>query len=199
VLPRGAVAGQLAALTADDRRALARLGIHLGRESIWLPGHGKPGPGELKRLLWAVHADQPAEPVPPARPLSYRPEPAPPEPCLLAQGYRLVAGLAIRVDALERLSKAAHLLARQGPFAATDALAALIGASLDDLGTTLSAIGYRPRVGDDGATFTSLRHRRKGRTAGGDQPSSRPRRPPRRRPAAGDSPFARLAQLRFGK
>ncbi|MGH6930498.1 MAG: disulfide oxidoreductase, partial [Dongiaceae bacterium] len=45
LLPRSVGAAQLAALTAADRQALARLGVHLGRESIWLPGQGKPGLG----------------------------------------------------------------------------------------------------------------------------------------------------------
>jgi ATP-dependent RNA helicase SUPV3L1/SUV3 len=201
VLPRGAVAGQLAALTAEDRQALARLGVHLGRESIWLPGHGKPGLGALKQLLWAVHADQPLPPGPPGRPLSYRPESALPEPHFLALGYRLIAGLAIRTDALERLSKAAHLLARQGPFAATDTLAATIDAAADDLGVILPAIGYRRHVSDGQSTFMSPRHSRKGEVAtAGDPASPRTRRPRRQRPATpGDSPFARLSQLRFGK
>jgi ATP-dependent RNA helicase SUPV3L1/SUV3 len=201
VLPRGAVTGQLAALTPDDRQALARLGVHLGRESIWLPGPGKPGLGALKHLLWAVHADQSLPPGPPGRPLSYRPESALPEPHFLALGYRLIAGLAIRADALERLSKAAHLLARQGPFAATDALAATIDAATDDLGAILPAIGYRRYVSDGQSTFMSPRHSRKGKNAtAGDQASPRTRRPRRQRPATpGDSPFARLSQLRFGK
>jgi ATP-dependent RNA helicase SUPV3L1/SUV3 len=201
VLPRGPVAGQVAALTADDRRALARLGVHLGRESLWLPGHGKPGIGALKRLLWAVHGEQPLPPDRPGRPLSYRPEPVLPEPHYLASGYRLVGGLAVRADALERLSKAASLLARQGPFAATDALAALIGVATDDLAALLPAIGYRRHLADGHATFTSPRHHRKRRTGtAGDQAPPRARRPRRQRPAApGDSPFARLSQLRFGK
>jgi ATP-dependent RNA helicase SUPV3L1/SUV3 len=200
VLPRGAAVGQLAALTPADRQALARLGVHLGRESLWLPGHGKPGVGALKLLLWAVHVGQPMPPAPPGRPLSYRPDAVLPEPYFLALGYRLIAGLAIRADALERLSKAAHLLARQGSFAATDALAEMIGAAADDLATILPAIGYRRHVADGEPTFSSPRHGGKARIAGGDQSAPVRRRPRRRRSAApGDSPFARLSQLRFGK
>jgi ATP-dependent RNA helicase SUPV3L1/SUV3 len=199
VLPRGAVAGQLAALTAGDRQALARLGVHLGRESIWLPGHGKPGLGALRRLLWAVHAEQPLPADPRGRALSWRPDPVLPESHYLALGYRLAGGLAIRVDALERLSKAAYLLARQGPFAATEALAGMIGAAAGDLADVLPSIGYRRHVVDGQATFGSARRHRKGRA--GDQGSptrkTRPRRP--RPPASGDSPFAGLSQLRFGK
>jgi len=193
VLPRSAVAGQLAALTAGDRQALARLGVHLGRESIWLPGHGKPDVAVLKRLLWAVHAEQPPPPAPPrGRSPSFKPESDQPESGYLASGYRRIAGWAIRVDALERLSKAAHLLARQGPFVATDALAGTIGVATDDLAAILPALGYGRQVTDDKMTFASPRRRRN------DFQAAPPR--PRRRPAApGDSPFAGLARLRLGK
>jgi ATP-dependent RNA helicase SUPV3L1/SUV3 len=197
VLPRGAVAGQLAALTAADRQALSRLGVHLGRESLWLPGHGKPAVAALKQLLWAVHAEVPP-PVQRGRPLSFWPESALPESYYLALGYRLIAGLAVRADALERLSKAASLLARQGPFAATDALAGLIGSNTDDVAAVLPAIGYRRQADDAHTAFAAPRRHRRRRTAVGEQAASRRSR--HARPAAsGDSPFAPLAQLRFGK
>ncbi|MGE0119506.1 MAG: helicase-related protein [Dongiaceae bacterium] len=196
VLPRAAVGAQLAALTAGDRRALAGLGVHIGRESIWLPGHGKPGVAALKRLLWAVHADQPLPPRRRERPLSGRPEPGLPESYHLTLGYRLVAGLAVRVDALERLSQAASTLARQGPFVATEALAGTIGCTTADLPAVLQAIGFRRHGAGGDAAFTA--GRRPGRTgraaAAGDAAPSR-----RRPPASGESPFARLADLRLGK
>jgi ATP-dependent RNA helicase SUPV3L1/SUV3 len=199
VLPRAAVGAQLAALTAGDRRALAGLGVHIGRESIWLPGHGKPGVAALKRLLWAVHAEQPPPSRPRERPLSGRPEPGLPESYHLALGYRLVAGLAVRVDALERLSQAASALARQGPFAATEALAGSIGCTAADLSAVLQAIGFRRRGAGGDATFTAGRRHgnRTGRAAAAGASSGRRRR--RRPPASGESPFARLADLRLGK
>ncbi len=196
VLPRAAVAAQVAALTAGDRRALARLGVHVGRESIWLPGYGKPGVGALKRLLWAAHAGQPVPPGGRERRLSYRPDPGVPEACCLAAGYRLVAGLAIRVDALERLSQAASLLARQGPFAPTEALAASIGCGAEDLAPVLQAIGLRRRAARGQITFTA--GRRGSNSAPPAVADDGLQRRPRRRPAeAGESPFSRLAGLRF--
>jgi ATP-dependent RNA helicase SUPV3L1/SUV3 len=202
LLPRSAVAGQLAALTAADRQALARLGLHVGRESIWLPGQGKPGGAILRRLLWAIHAEQPLPAAPPGRPPSVKPDADQTEFYWLALGYRLIAGLAIRVDALERLSKTASLLARQGPFAPTEALAGTIGVALNDMTPVLQALGYRRHVADGEPMFVSARNRksRANPVAGEQTTSSRPRRRRRQRPAMpGDSPFARLAQLRFGK
>jgi hypothetical protein len=46
-------------LKPADREALARLGVHLGRESIWLPGHGNPAVVMLKRVLWAANNERP--------------------------------------------------------------------------------------------------------------------------------------------
>jgi ATP-dependent RNA helicase SUPV3L1/SUV3 len=202
VMPRAAAAAQLAGLKAADRDALARLGVHLGRESIWLPGHGKTAVVMLKRLLWAAHNERPLLFGTPDQPLSLPPEPGVPETGYLALGYRLVGGRAVRVDALERLSKAAHLLGRQGAFAPTDALAGLIGCSAEELAAVLPALGFRRHVSDGQATF-ALR----GRAGPVDLPAvanghTPPRRRRRRRPAKvapGDTPFARLADLRFGK
>jgi ATP-dependent RNA helicase SUPV3L1/SUV3 len=199
VVPRVAVAGQLAALTAADRSALAALGVHLGRESIWLPGHGRPGIVALKALLWAVHAEQPLPADLRDRPLSFPIDPALPESCYLALAYRPMAGLAVRVDALERLSKAAASLARQGPFAPTEALAGLIDCAAEDLPSVLHALGYRRHVADGQVTF-ALRRRRWGTgTDGGAAAKGRGRRRRRRPVEPGDSPFARLAELRLGK
>src|SRR5262249_56591940 len=46
-LPRQAVSGQIAALAAADRQALARVGVHIGRESGWLPPLGQPAAAAL--------------------------------------------------------------------------------------------------------------------------------------------------------
>ena len=194
-MPRQAVGGQIAALTSGDRQALAQIGVHIGRESVWLPGLGKPAAVSLRLLLWAVHAGQPVPSLDGGRPLS-SPRTLP-EAAYLAAGYRAIGDLAIRVDALERLSKAAHQLARQGPFAATEALAAQIGIAAPALGPVLAAIGLRRQGDGDEATYAA-RPRRAPTPAAGSGPPRRARR--RRRPTiAGDSPFARLGDLRFGK
>jgi ATP-dependent RNA helicase SUPV3L1/SUV3 len=186
-LPRQAVSGQIVALAAADRQALARVGAHIGRESVWLPAVGKPAAADLRLLLWAVHASQPIPRTARGRPLSL-----PwtlPEGAHLAAGYRVAGDLAIRVDALEKLSKAARHLAGQGPFAPTEALAALIGCDAPALGPVLSAIGLRRRGDGDQATYAARSRR-----------TDRRRPPPGGEPATtGDSPFARLGDLRFGK
>ena len=202
VLPRSAVAAQLASLKPADRDALARLGVHLGRESIWLSGHGKAAVILLKRLLWSAYHERPLPFDADDQPLSLTADSAVPETGYLALGYRAIGGRAVRVDALERLSKAAHLLARQGAFAPTETLAGLIGCTVEELAPVLQSLGFRRYVADGQITFAL---RRRG-AAPADPPATvnghAPRRRRRRRPAKlapGDTPFARLADLRFGK
>jgi ATP-dependent RNA helicase SUPV3L1/SUV3 len=196
------VAAQLAGLKPADRDALARLGVHLGRESIWLSGHGKAAAVMLKRLLWSAYHDRPLPFDAGEQPLSVAADPAVPETGYLALGYRTIGGRAVRLDALERLSKAAHLLARQGAFAPTETLAGLIGCTSEELAPVLQSLGFRRHVADEQVTFAL---RRRGAVPA-DLPATvnghAPRRRRRRRPAKvapGDTPFARLADLRFGK
>ena len=101
----------------------------------------------------------------------------------------------LRVDRLERLAAAARALARQGPFAATPALAQLAGAALDELAAMLAALGYRAVPGE--------RRRRR------FEPRPRLRRRGERAPRDGaargaatraaDGPFAKLKELRLAR
>jgi ATP-dependent RNA helicase SUPV3L1/SUV3 len=190
------VAPQLAALQPADRQALARLGIRLGRESVWFPSLLKEDATALKALLWATQEGCALPPVPSDRPLSLA-RGAQPESYYLAIGYRCVGPLAVRADALEQLAKAAYLLARQGPFAPTPALAAIIGGSEEALGGVLAGLGYRRRGRGTEATYVG----RSGPAAEGTTARTRPGRKRRRRrqPRPADSPFASLKELRFGK
>jgi len=202
ILPRAAAAAQLGGLKPADREALARLGVHLGRESIWLPGHGNPAVVMLKRVLWAASNERPLPVDSPDRALSLSTEPGLPETAYLALGYRTVGGRAVRVDALERLSKAAYLLARQGAFTPTDALAGLVGCTAEELAPVLQALGFRRQPSDEQATFVLRRRGRQVETpaiANGNAPPRRRRRRPPAKSVPGDTPFARLADLRFGK
>src|SRR5215468_5302528 len=195
VLSRCTVAAQLAGLKPADRDALAHLGVHLGRESIWLSGHGKAAVVQLKRLLWAAHNERALTVDTADQPLSLSIDPAVPETGYLALGYRIIGGWAVRVDVLERLSKAAHLLARQGAFAPTEALAALVGRAPDDLGPILQAMGFRRQLSDGHATFAQRRRGERSEPPAavhGHAPRGRRRRRPARH-APGDTPFARLA------
>src|SRR5262249_12007085 len=60
-----------------------------------------------------------------------------------AIGLRVLGGLAVRPDRLERLAAAARRLARSGPFVVHDQLVAILGIARPKLRQVLEALGYR--------------------------------------------------------
>ncbi len=169
-----AVAGQTAALTVEDRRTLSRLGVRFGCESVFMPALLKPAAQRLRAALWCCHAGSP--PLPPPQAGRVWVPATLPEAFYEAVGYRPLAGLAIRVDMLERFAADARALAREGPFQATPALDAVLGTPA---GRILEALGYQARPHPElGVTYQPRR-----------RPPARPRR---RRPASETSPFAVL-------
>src|SRR5262249_15762172 len=104
--------------------------------------------------------------------------------------------LAVRADALEQLVKAAYLLARQGPFAPTPALAALIAAPPEALGGVLTGLGYHRQGRGSETTYVSNRGAVAAKAATRKKPGRKRRR---RQPKPVDSPFASLKELRFSK
>jgi ATP-dependent RNA helicase SUPV3L1/SUV3 len=188
LLPARQVEAQARALSQEDRRALARLGVRLGTETVWLPALAAKPAVQLLRLLAAVETGcgTAVTPVPARRPASLAADPAVPELLYGVAGYRLVAGRAVRADTLERLARTARHLARQGPFAATEALRLLVDGPIEALPELLLALGYvRHRDGADDSFMARPR----------DGAAKRRRSKPRPR-ADTDSPFAALGVLR---
>ncbi|MCK6450763.1 MAG: disulfide oxidoreductase [Alphaproteobacteria bacterium] len=182
VMPRARVEQQLSALQRDETQALARFGVRLGTESVFLPAQLKPASVQLKAMLWSLYEGGPVKP-PPAGAVSIAVDPERPEALDLALGFRRMGPRAIRVDQLERLSAACRRLARQGAFAATPALRELAGCAEGEIAGVLKALGYRAQVDQAGISFAQRRRR--------DQR----RRRSVAAAAAAEGPFARLGEL----
>jgi ATP-dependent RNA helicase SUPV3L1/SUV3 len=178
-LPAMAVASQRAALAASDRRRLAKLGVRCGTESVFLDGVLKGAAAVLRGLLWAVWKGE-TPPVPPRGTAAAR-DRSVSEAAYAAMGWRVLGPQVLRVDRVERLAATARRLARQGPFAATPALAALAGTTTEALTGVLTALGYRAALGHSGTTFHSRRPRK-------SPQGGAPRQ-------AADGPFAKLREL----
>jgi len=168
-LPRSAVREQLAALSKADRRALAELGLQIGRVSIWIRPVQNARAARLAQMLLALHRGRAAPPPPARRPTSFAPHQEDDAAAMHAAGYRLVGPLAVRIDALERLAAGAAKLAEQGPFTATDALAATVGVETVALAPVLQALGYRRQGSGPDATFE-----RRGRRTRPHRPDAAP-------------------------
>jgi ATP-dependent RNA helicase SUPV3L1/SUV3 len=183
-LPARAAESQLAALGPGDRKALARLGVRLGTESVYVERLLKPAPTAFRALLRSIQvgAPLPAWLPPPGR-WSLPRDPAGAPDHAAALGYFTVGPRLLRVDRLERLAAGARRLARQGPFGITPELIALAGCKAAELAGVLAALGYRAVVDVDGATFLPRRRP--------------PARADRRKRQNVHSPFAELRKLRL--
>ena len=103
-------------------------------------------------------------------------------------GYRLAGPLAIRADALERLSQAARRLADQGPFLPVEALRQLVQCEAAALPAVIAALGYRSE--EEGELRFHAPERKATGRSGKRRRGPRPQQQP-------DSPFAALRDLKF--
>lgn len=199
-LPAGAARDQVKALTDQDRKILARLGLRFGTESIFVPRLLKPRAQRLRAQLWAAGHGALPRPVPEGL-MSLDAEPGAPDPFYDAIGYRVFAGRAVRVDVLERFAAEVRRLLRDkqagggaGPL--PPATLSLIGVTAAQGVAVLRALGYEATLGEDGAIAFAPRPRRKpGRRpprAGDKTPAPRRPAPPAKAPDP-ESPFAVLA------
>jgi ATP-dependent RNA helicase SUPV3L1/SUV3 len=176
-----------ATLTAEDRKALARLGLRFGTETAYLPRLQNGPTMKLGALLWALFNGRAPESLPelPNGPRAWiRTADAWPDAFYRALGYCRTGAGALRADRMEALAAAARRLARQGAFAATPALAAAAGLPLKIVPEALAALGYRHQAGEGGGAYQSVPESRRARRRTGEPPAPNP-----------CSPFARLKAL----
>ena len=185
-VPRAEVCDQLKALEAPDRIALSRLGLRFGTESIYFEPMQRIDAVRFRALLWAVQNGR----LGTAR-LSKRflakvieIDPALPASFYAAIGLRVLNGLALRPDGLERLASATRRLSRSGPFAAGDELAVLLNVKQPALRRLLTALGYRAVFRGGEELFIEGRRGRRHAAKGRSQRST-----------AEGHPFAKLLEL----
>ncbi len=140
---RRAVGPLLADIGPRDRRAMRRLGVRFGIETIYLPALIKPRAARLRALLWSIHNRQPPRAAPAPGLCSVPAETSVDSAFYAACGYRVLAGQAIRVDILDRLAAALSEAARAGMFTPTAAMISPAGLTADRVPAVLHALGYR--------------------------------------------------------
>ncbi len=188
-LPVTEVAGQVAALEPADRKALNRLGLRFGTESIYFEPLLRTDAMRFQALLWGVWHGRRVPRLPSAHRLAKTIEvdPGLPVSFYAAIGFRVLDGLALRADRLERLAAAARRLARNGPIAARAELAAIVGVGPSGLRRLLGALGYRAVIEAGGETFVARPRRWRETNKNG-----------RQQERAGDGhPFAKLRELKL--
>jgi ATP-dependent RNA helicase SUPV3L1/SUV3 len=143
---RRSVGPQLAALGSEDRRALQRLGVNLGRFSVFLPALQRPESMRLRARLFAVRQGSRAETGPDGAP-SVPNDASRPIGFYLACGYLPLGPRAVRLDRLEQAAAVLARLSHAGPFLAPRELPRILGCAPAELPALLSAMGYASREG----------------------------------------------------
>ncbi|NEX95407.1 phosphonate-binding protein, partial [Caulobacter sp. 17J65-9] len=140
VIARREVETDLKALSQTERRALKGLGVRIGAFSVWLPSALKPAARTLAGAFAAVEA-----PVwhAPHDKLTLLPTPIPSPRALSARGLRAVGGLAVPVEALERLDALLRAAPKQaGGAMLSDQAREELGWSEAEAGAVLRGLGY---------------------------------------------------------
>ncbi|MCM2256234.1 MAG: disulfide oxidoreductase, partial [Vicinamibacteria bacterium] len=137
--PRRRLRAGIEALTRADRQELARQGMALGWRHVFQRALLAPEALRVRATLWHVRHPEPA--VLPVGPASLRAAGAPDPRRDAACGYESVAGLLLRVDALEEALTLAHHGARRGQPPPVAKLARLLHCDAGAVPGVLAALG----------------------------------------------------------
>ena len=142
---------------------MSRLGVRFGTESVYFEPLLRADTMRFQALLWGVSQGRPVSKLPSARRLAkpIKIDPELPPSFYAAIGFRILDGLTLRPDRLERLAAAARRLARQGPFPAGAELAAIAGVEQGALRGLLAALNYRRVIDAGRETFVARPQRRR--------------------------------------
>ena len=136
-------------LSDDEKTQLAKLGLRLGIETIYLPNLLKPSAIKLRALLWSVfYQNFPDHGTPPDGRVSVVMQPEANHDFLRAIGFVPLGDLALRADIAERLSALIRLEARSGRFRITDAMLSIAGSTKIQMEKILYELNYI-KVGEE--------------------------------------------------
>ena len=162
-------------------------GVWFGRRDAWLPKLLRPDAATLTALLWNVWNGAAPFHAPPAPGLtSFAAERGTPPAFLRAAGFEVVAGLAIRLDMLERLQDELDKALASGADAEAllTRIVSFLGSGREEAQAVLSKLGWKQaEVKDSTPVYRKAPQKR-------DKPA-RPAPPP-----DPNSPFAQLAVLK---
>ncbi len=210
-LPRKQATREIDALSRAERQALRRVGVRIGRDSVYVETLLKPKAVDMRGLLWALYHDKPVIFPPPGR-VSVEVAGQVPEAFYQAIGYRVMGDLAVRIDMVERIAELAWTLGKKAPFGINPDLLSLAGCTVEQMTVILKALGYISQTREETITFRYRHPRKVGKTDNAKQrpakkegkQSDRPdRRLKNKRKTAektvvdDDSPFAKLRELQF--
>jgi ATP-dependent RNA helicase SUPV3L1/SUV3 len=148
-MPRRLVADQIKELSEADKPLLARAGIRMGIENLFLPAMLKPAPIALRVLLFSLyHQNFPVCGAPPEGRVSFSldeeaGEKMPEDSYWLAAGYCRLGARIMRVDMVERVAALVRAAAREGQFEISDEMLSLAGVGREEMALILSDLGCK--------------------------------------------------------
>ena len=126
---RSQVDNQISALSATDRKVLAKNGVRIGSHTVYVPTMLQQNRMELCAHLWALSNGIEKTLSIPANINSFKTQPGFPDEYYLASGFVVLAKLAIRADRLEWLINTLHKQAGKLPLKSKTDLACILGCS----------------------------------------------------------------------
>ncbi len=228
-VPRAEVDALVRACDAGARKTLARLGVRLGTETVYVDGLHGAGVRRLRAVLDGIVRRLPGDDIAARARAVARGAPTIARDAALPDDFYRASGLvalgprALAQGRAEALAAEARKLARQGVFTATPGLRKLAGGSVEDLVGVLLALGFRAEQGPEGVGFAPRRNaepgaprvrakaRRRGKggkpaeAAAGDDAARKAgaraavRRAAREEKRIADSPFAVLRGLKLSQ
>ena len=148
-MPRRLLADQIKELSEADKPILARAGIRMGIENLFLPAMLKPAPIALRVLLFSLyHQNFPLCGAPPEGRVSFSldeeaGEKMPEDSYWLAAGYCRLGARIMRVDMVERVAALVRAAAREGQFEISDEMLSLAGVGREEMALILSDLGCK--------------------------------------------------------
>jgi len=217
-LPTARVGAQIRDLSETDKPQLARLGIRMGVESLYMAEMLKPASIKLRAVLWSVHNSSfPEGGPPPEGRVSINAVDGVADDYWLITGYRRLGTKVMRVDMVERVSALVRAAARAGQFKMTDDMLSLAGVSRDEMKAMILDLGCRLVTEEPSEdpekpaipVFERVRRKKqgqgdqkphaKGKRHGGPKKGPHKGKPsgaPKQKQADPNSPFAVLAALK---
>ncbi len=143
VINRRLIAEQLKEMPDTDKPFLAKAGIRIGTETIFLPELLKPAAIKLRVLLYSIFTQQfPVCGPPPEGRVSIDLVEGVEDNYWLSAGYRRIGDKVMRVDMVERVAALVRTAARAGEFRISDEMLSLAGVGRQTMEAMIIDLGF---------------------------------------------------------
>ena len=143
VLNRNQISDLLKEMPDSDKPFLAKAGIRLGTETVFMPEMLKPAAIKLRVILYSIYNQEfPTCGPPPEGRVSVDLVEDVPDKYWLSAGYRRIGDKVMRVDMVERVAALVRTAARSGEFGISDEMLSLAGVSRLSMASMITELGF---------------------------------------------------------